>query len=75
MDLEQVNTEDTNDGIDMISIYIDICENGTLEDFIKFAKEYNIFQVPRAKVYTKMCERIKARLDREGLDYEIVRPE
>ena len=72
MDLEIV---DNNDGVDFISIYIDICENGALEDFIQFAKEYNIFQVPRTKVYSKMCDRIKARLDREGLDYEIVRPE
>jgi len=75
MDLEQVNSTDNSDGIDMISIYIDICENGTLNDFIKFAKEYNIFQVSRTKVYATICDKIKARLDREGLSHETVRPE
>lgn len=47
----------------------------SLDDFITFAKNYNIFQESNSKVYDIVCEKIKARLDREGLDYEIVRPE
>lgn len=71
MDLEQVN----DDGIDVLSIWIDICDNKPLDEFISFAKTYDIFQIPRTKIYSRMVDRIKARLDREGLDYEIVRPE
>lgn len=52
-----------------------IIENGTTEDFIKFAKQYNIFQSKGTQYYHIMCKKIKDRLDREGLDYEIVRPE
>jgi hypothetical protein len=54
---------------------MEIIESGTTEEFITFAKAYNIFQVPRAKVYVRMCDKIKARLDREGLSHEVVRPE
>lgn len=52
-----------------------IIENGTREEFIEFAKQYNIFQPNGTKFYKMMCDKIKARLDHEGLDYEIVRPE
>lgn len=64
-----------NDGEEILTKYKKIIDEGTTDEFISFAKGYNIFQVPRSKVYTKMVDRIKARLDREGLDYEIVRPE
>ena len=50
-------------------------ENLPVSDFIVFAKKYNIFKQSNSKFYDMMCDKIKARLDREGLDYEIVRPE
>jgi hypothetical protein len=47
-----------------------------LKNFLDFAKNYNIFQSePHTKKYKNICDKIKARLDHEGLDYEIVRPE
>jgi len=52
-----------------------IIENGTNEEFINFAKSYNIFQPNGTKFYKLMCDKIKARLDREGLSHETVRPE
>ena len=54
---------------------IDKIENADISDFIDFAKNYNIFQDSNSKFYDEICNKIKARLDREGLDYEIVRPE
>ena len=46
-----------------------------LNSFIKWAKQYNIFQESNSKVYDYVCNLIKERLDSEGLDYEIVRPD
>jgi len=62
-------------GDNVLDQYKKIIETGTSEEFISFAKKYNIFQVPRSSVYRNMCILIKARLDREGLSYETVRPE
>lgn len=60
---------------DLGSEFLDKIENSSTEDFIKFAKKYNIFQESNSKFYDDMCNRIKARLDREGLSHETVRPE
>jgi hypothetical protein len=49
--------------------------NGDLKEVIAFAKSYNIFQTGGTKFYKAMCDQIKQRLDKEGLSYEIVRPE
>lgn len=54
---------------------MDLVENLSLPDFIKWAKEYNIFQESNSKAYIRVCDLIKARLDREGLSHETVRPE
>ena len=54
---------------------IDLIDNGNIQDVIDYAKQYNIFQTNGTKVYTTMCDKIKARLDREGLSHETVRPE
>ena len=54
---------------------IDKIENSNIEEFIDFAKKYNIFQDSNSKFYNEVCNKIKARLDREGIDYETVRPE
>ena len=51
----------------------DIVENGELQDFINFAKSYNIFQISNSKFYDLMCDKIKARLDREGLSYDVLK--
>lgn len=68
-------TEIVNDGENMVEIWYNIIDNGTLDEFVLFAKQYNIFQPARAKIYTHMCTKIKERLDREGLSYDTVRPE
>lgn len=70
-----MHTEIVNDGDNIIADYCNIIENGTLEEFIAFAKNYNIFQISRSKIYDEMCEKIKARCDREGLNYTIIKPE
>jgi hypothetical protein len=61
--------------VDVYSTYCDLVDNGPIDEVISFAKQYNIFQVSRSSVYTNLCNKIKARLDREGLPYETVRPE
>jgi predicted house-cleaning noncanonical NTP pyrophosphatase (MazG superfamily) len=53
----------------------DIINNSNQEEFLEFAKKYNIFQQSNSKVYDEVCNKIKARLDREGLSHETVRPE
>ena len=50
-------------------------DNAPLQEFIDFAKNYNIFQNSNNKVYQIFCDKIKKRLDREGLSYETVRPD
>lgn len=44
-------------------------------EFIAFAKSYNIFQNSNSKFYNEVCSKIKLRLDREGLAYDIVKPD
>ena len=53
----------------------EIINNSTKEEFIDFAKSYNIFQESNSKLYDMVCDKIKARLDREGLSHDTVRPE
>lgn len=65
----------TDDIISKHNENLNIIDNGELSIFIAFAKKYNIFKQSNSKFYDMMCDKIKARLDREGLDYEIVRPE
>jgi len=55
--------------------YKEKVEDPNLDNFIAWAKSYNIFQESNSKVYDKVCDAIKERLDSEGLDYEIVRPD
>lgn len=51
-----------------------LIDNGDLDKFIEFAKQYNIFQEANSKFYTDMCERIKQRLTKEQLSIDAVRP-
>jgi hypothetical protein len=60
---------------DRLKHYYKLIDDGSIDEFIVFAKKYNIFQPNGTKFYQSMCDKIKARLDREGLDYETVRPE
>jgi len=53
---------------------LELVEKLSLSDFITWAKEYNIFQESNSKRYDSVCNLIKARLDREGLSHETVRP-
>lgn len=57
------------------SIIFENIENLPTDEFILWAKSYNIFQTNGTTFYQKVCEKIKARLDREGLSYDTVRPE
>ena len=50
-------------------------DNLSTPEFIIYAKKYNIFKISHSKFYDFVCNKIKARLDREGLDYEIVKPD
>lgn len=58
----------------MVNKIHDLIDNGSREDFIKFAKEYNIFQDSNSKFYTDTCERIKQRLTRDNISIDSVRP-
>ena len=44
-----------------------VTENGTLDEFLTFAKKYNIFQVSNSSFYDETCEKIRQRLIKEGL--------
>lgn len=52
---------------------IELIENGDVNTFIEFAKDYNIFQESNSKFYTQMCQRIRDRLNRENLNEDILR--
>jgi hypothetical protein len=64
-----------NIDIGILQNNLELIDNGSIEDVINFAKSYNIFQPNGTKFYQLMCDKIKARLDREGLSHEVVRPE
>ena len=51
----------------------EIIDNGSKDEFITFAKSYNIFQVSNSKFYTDTCVKIKERLKRENLSEDILR--
>ena len=53
----------------------DKINNSNLDEFIAWAKEYNIYQEGGTKFYKSMCDKIKERLDKENLDYDVVRPD
>ena len=59
----------TNEVIEMF----ELIDNGDLNKFIEFAKDYNIFQESNSKFYTQMCQRIRDRLNRENLNEDILR--
>ncbi len=46
-----------------------------VQDFIQFAKTYNIFQTGGTKFYHDTCDKIKKRCEQEGLSLETIRPE
>lgn len=54
---------------------LNIISSGTTEEFIAFAKTYNIFQESRSKVYDKICNLIKERMDKQNLSYDLIKPE
>lgn len=56
-----------------ISRINEIIENKPKDEFIAFAKAYNIFQVSNSKFYTDTCNKIKERLKRENLSEDILR--
>ena len=44
-----------------------LIETTSLDEFLTFAKEYNIFQVSNSKFYDMTCDKIRQRLTKEGL--------
>lgn len=72
MDSATVNIDDN---INWPQVWTELCENGPLDDFLIWAKEYNIFQVSRSTLYDEMCEKIRTRMNKEGLDPETLRTE
>lgn len=53
---------------------IDTIDNGSIDDFIKIAKEYNIFQTSTNKFYLSVCKKIRDRLAKENLSEDVVKP-
>jgi hypothetical protein len=50
-----------------------LIDNGDVDEFITYAKTYNIFQESNNKFYAQMCQRIKDRLERENLSIDVLR--
>lgn len=63
--------------LDEYPIYqiLNLIDNGNIDEVIKYAKNENIFADKINTWQRCVVERIKQRLDREGLEYDIVRPD
>lgn len=51
-----------------------IIDNAPVEEFIEFAKQYDIFQNSSNAFYQHICTKIKERLAKENLTENAVRP-
>ena len=54
---------------------LNFIDKGNITEVIKYAKNENIFADKINTWQRCVVERIKQRLDREGLEYDIVRPD
>jgi hypothetical protein len=61
-------------GLQRIEEIDSIINTGSVEEFIVFAKSYNIFQQSNNKFYKLTCEKIRNRLQQENLTEDDVRP-
>jgi hypothetical protein len=52
---------------------LNIIDNSPVDEFINFAKEYNIFQESDNRFYKSICDRIKKRLASENLSQDVLR--
>jgi len=52
----------------------ELIDNGSKEDFLEFAKQYDLSKTGTT-FYNYVCDKIRQRLDREGLSHETIRPE
>jgi len=50
-----------------------LIDSGDVNQFIAYAKTYDIFQESNSKFYTQMCQRIRDRLNRENLSEDVLR--
>jgi hypothetical protein len=50
-----------------------LISDGSVDELIAYAKEYNIHQVSNSKRYTEQVNKIKARLIKENIDPETIR--
>lgn len=44
-----------------------LIDTGPLDEFLLFAKAYNIFQISNSRFYTQTCDKIRERLAKENL--------
>lgn len=54
---------------------LNFIDKGNIVEVIEFAKKENIFASKINRFEQGLVEKIKQRLDREGLNYDIVKPE
>ena len=66
MKTSKIITEEVNEIFTLI-------DNGDVNEFIAYAKTYNIFQESNNKFYAQMCQRIRDRLSRENLSEDVLR--
>jgi len=50
-----------------------LISTGPIDELIEYAKEYNIHQVSNSKRYSEQVDKIKNRLNAEGIDPETIR--
>lgn len=68
----RINTYQTMNDLDNV---MNIINNGNKEQFIEFAKRYNIFQETDNKFYAFICNKIKDRAKKDNIDLNLLRPE
>lgn len=66
MKTSKIITEEVNQIFTLI-------DSGDVNQFIAYAKTYDIFQESNSKFYTQMCQRIRDRLNRENLSEDVLR--
>lgn len=54
---------------------LNLIDNGPIEEVIQYAKKENLYTQQINTWQRCYLERIKTRLDHEGLSYDIIRPE
>lgn len=61
--------------IDVINILEYYLKEASKEEFIKWAKSYNIFQNSSNQFYKIVCEKIKEKCQKENINIDLIKPE